>query len=129
MDTNAVQVIETFGNKLDHYINALASKAGVAADHFYPIFVHQQTIEGVFAIVSLIGAGIGAALCFRMAIKNLGAKYSEEDKSAKSVLGFILGAVLTLGFVIGFTSVGQQSVSQLINPEYYAVQNLVHMVK
>ena len=101
----------------------------MAADHFYPIFVHQQTIEGVFAIVSLIGAGIGAALCFRMAIKNLGAKYSEEDKSAKSVLGFILGAVLTLGFVIGFTSVGQQSVSQLINPEYYAVQNLVHMVK
>jgi hypothetical protein len=54
MDTNTVEVIQSFGTKLDSYLQALASKAGVATEHFWPILVRQQMIEGLVPLV--IGA-------------------------------------------------------------------------
>ena len=53
----ATQLVEKFGDKLDQYITVLASKAGVAADHFYPIFVRQQVITGIFEL-SLMAIGL-----------------------------------------------------------------------
>ena len=138
MDTNTVQLIESFGKKMDGYFSALAAKAGVATDHFYPLFVRQQSIEGITTLISLTILLVIVVLLFRMALKNVDNKYNgysnnndagEAMKFAKTLIGFILGAVLTLLLIITIGTDGMTAIGKLLNPEYYAVNSLVQMVK
>ena len=44
--TNTLEVIQTFGNKIDSYIQIAAEKGNQTVEHFWPIMVRQQSIEG-----------------------------------------------------------------------------------
>jgi hypothetical protein len=135
MDTNTVQIVQEFGNKLDGYITTLSSKLGVAADHFWPVFVKQQTIEGWMIVVGTVLVLIGAILFLLMAVKNTEKACSNDDGSWKAAatcgIGWAGGIVLATIFLCsafgpnGFSS----AVSKIANPEYSAVQALVRMVK
>lgn len=138
MDTNTVQLIESFGKKMDGYFSALAAKAGVATDHFYPLFVRQQTIEGIITLIALTIGVVITILMFKMALKNVDNNYDgysrnnhqgEAAKFAKTVIGFVLGSVFTLLLIIMIGTDGMTTVGKLLNPEYYAVNSLVQMVK
>jgi len=138
MDTNTVQVINQFGDKLDQYLGALANKAGVAADHFYPIFVRQQMIEGLTGI--LILAVVAVAAVFFLKVGLLGAKSADAgDKwdagwldTSRTIIGFVVGGACVLAVFISLVSTNSpfsNSIGKILNPEYYAVQSLVNMVK
>lgn len=130
----ADQLVEKFGDKLDHYITALASKAGVAADHFWPIFVKQQMIEGIYA-GCLWCMGLLIAIS-ALTIAMLNNPYSSDEQAKqhpnalpKTIIGFIVFATLTSICAIAAIDVGQEIISKTFNPEYHAVQSLVNMVK
>jgi len=125
----AAQLVEKFGDKLDHYITALASKAGVAADHFWPIFVKQQMIEGIYTGCSwAIGVLIAISMII-MAMRNIGHVDDRPTAVPKCIVGFACFAVLTLICLISACKIGQEVISKIFNPEYHAVQSLVKMVK
>lgn len=133
---SAAQLVDKFGTRLDEMLTTLASKAGVAADHFYPIFVTQQRIVGIVDIVAMIGLFVGALLALRYAVKNASIYNSsdyhskEKDKSEpRMITGYIAGAILSIVFIIFTLTQITDSIGQTFNPEYYAVQALVHMVK
>lgn len=125
--TTAVQVIDKFGDKLDQYITALASKAGVAADHFYPIFVRQQFITGIFEL-SLMTTGLICGIwLIRFGFKSI--EKADDHGEAACIFGFAAGSILLIITTIAFMCQGPDSVSKVFNPEFNAVQSLVHMVR
>ena len=119
------QVIEKFGDKLDQYMGALASKAGVAADHFYPIFVRQQVITGVTELLLLGMGAIVAYLLIRMGIAN----GRLDDAEDKSMFGYFAGTAIGIIIFFNVMIMGSDAISKICNPEFYAVQNLIQMVK
>lgn len=131
MNTNTVEIITEFGDKLDQYLGVLAEKAGVASDHFWPLFVKQQTIE---AISSLLMFGIFAIVAFVL-IKigtNAFARFSVNNNDGDETLGGVTcasGIILTLFITIHLLFTGPKVIGKLLNPEYYAVQSLVQMVR
>jgi amino acid transporter len=103
----------------------------VAADHFWPIFVKQQMIEGIYTACSwIIGILIAGVMLF-MAIRNIKLVDKEDNKTAipLTIIGFVCFAVLALVCLISACSVGQEVISKIFNPEYHAVQSLIKMVK
>lgn len=131
MDTNTVQVLTDFGSKLDSLVNALSAKAGVAADHFYPMFVNQQVIDGWSGIVYTIFSVIFCVMALQLLSKSLP---SDEDRYASNrqcfgmVVGGILGCVFAVMTLINLAET-KDNVCKIYNPEYYAVQKLVQMVR
>ena len=133
MDTNTLQIIENIGDKLSGCFNVLAEKAGVAADHFYPIFVRQQMIESVTTLVFISLGLIFTVWLFRMGVGNLKeANCGSENQNittGKAFVGFSLGAILALVLLMVIGENGTQLFAKILNPEYYAVQSLINMVK
>lgn len=131
----AAQLVEKFGDKLDHYITALASKAGVAADHFWPIFVKQQMIEGIYVGCLWCIGFLIALTSLTIAMRNYPNSANEDlekqhpTSTPKTIIGFIVFAVLTGICAISAMAMGQEIISKIFNPEYHAVQSLVNMVK
>ncbi len=124
---DTTQVISKFGDKLDQYLNVLASKAGVAVDHFYPIFVRQQVIAGISELLLLAVGVIVSLLFIRMAIVNL--KSDTSVTETKAMFGFVAGSVVGIIVVFNIMITGSDAVGKICNPEYYAVQSLVQMIK
>ena len=132
MDTNTLQVITQFGEKVDGYISVLADKAGMAAEQFWPVLIKQQVIEGW----SGIGYSIFGLVILGLVIKTLinnAINFSDEDALvSKKMIKLILGGIIGLAtFFETIFNVGELStnVAKINNPEYYAVQSLVKMVK
>lgn len=129
MDTNTVAVVTDFGNKLDGYIAVLAEKAGVAADHFWPVLVQQQVIEGwggvgLFGLVIVV---LTAAIW--LLVKSLP---SEGECNPKQFVGCVVGAIC--GVIFFFLTCANVStmpanITKICNPEFHAMQSLVRMVK
>jgi hypothetical protein len=127
-NTNTIQVIESFGNKLDEYIQTIAAKAGVAGEHFYPIFIRQQVIDGWIALgVYAVGLVLIACL-MRMFFKNLPGIEEDIPKQVKVVTVGVLSIVVGMGLLMSLPTVNT-SIGKIANPEYAAVQALVKMVK
>lgn len=121
MDTNTVALIST---KLDATMTSIASKAGVAVDHFWPIFVRQQMIEGICNFALMFFGILIVLIClktFTWADKN--------EKESVACISMIVGMcifVITSAFIFaGFSD----ALSKVINPEYAAVQSIIQMVK
>ena len=124
MNENTTQLMEKFGDKLDHHLQALAIQAGIATEHFWPIFVRQQMIEGVTSLFAMVLSALIAFFLFKMFINS-----SKEDNSPKNVIGFVFGMVLSIMCFGIMINEGANSIGKIFNPEYYAVQSLVEMVK
>ena len=124
---DTTQVINKFGEKLDQYLVVLASKVGVAADHFYPIFVRQQVISGISTLLFLALGIIVSTLFIRWAITNL--KFNTSAAETKSMFGFFAGIAIAIIVVLNIVIGGSDCVSKICNPEFHALQSLVQMVK
>lgn len=130
MDTNTVQVVTEFGNKLDSYVSVLATKAGMAAEHFYPVLIRQQVIEGWSSIILALIGLVGCVLAFSLLSKSL--TKDPGDMTPKRIFSAICGAIFgIILFLITFINIGglATSVAKINNPEFYAVRYLVQMVK
>lgn len=134
MDTNTVQVIEKLGDKLDGYITTLSSKLGIAVDHFFPIFVQQQKVDAVSFVIGVIVFTIISVFLLKMGFKNVDTanEYRNPQQNsafAKSIVGFILGGAILLVVVIATGCEFSNVIGKFMNPEYYAIESLIKMVK
>lgn len=132
MDTNTVAIVTEFGNKLDNYISVLTSKAGVAAEHFWPVLVQQQVVEGWSGIIATLLNVIMFGLALKLFFRSLPNDKYDNLLSPKAIGGVFVGAIIGILFLIPIcinVSNLQKNVSKITNPEYYAIQSLVTMVK
>ena len=119
---NTETAIQTVADKVDLVVTTLATKMGVATDYFYPILVKQQIINGYinlsFAALSLIAVGFFIFLGHWMHTDNS----ADEDYVGWAYFGGIVFATMFMGqSYAGLVSI--------INPEYYALQEIAHLVK
>jgi len=130
------QLVDKFGNRIDELLTTLASKAGVAVDHFYPIFVFQQRIVGItdfsimivllISVIFLLRFGCNNAIIYKSADS-----YSRTSNNAeiKMMFGYTAGCMLGAVFIIFTLTQFSDTVGQIVNPEFYAIKNLVSMVR
>lgn len=133
MDTNTVNVLNSYGAKVDVAFQALAAKAGLAADHFYPILVREQSIKGITSLALLCVALAGIFLAAKVFVANF-AKANDPEGNSPNASGARCGVALILGLIcVGHTLMAcadlPENLGRVVNPEYSAVACLVHMVR
>jgi hypothetical protein len=130
MDTNTIQVINQFSEKVDGYIAVLANKAGMAAEHFWPVLVHQQVIEGWFGIMLTAITVIISIITVKIILGNIHESSNEvTNKNVGTILiAAVIGIIMFVASCVNFSQLGD-NFTKINNPEYYAIQTVVKMVK
>lgn len=104
-------------------LDALAAKMGVAAEHLWGVLVKQHLIYGISAVLGIIAVLALGFYAGRQARKIPG---DLENSKGEPNLKFVLYAANALSVVaavlIFFMA---EAVARLINPEYYALQELL----
>ncbi len=106
--------VDTAVEKVSGMLEQLAQQLGIAVEHFYPIFLKQQFITGVYdAVIAAVTFTISALLFW-------GAYTSIKDKD-DAAFGF---GLFTLIFLVISLVLGWQAVTHLYNPEYHALKDI-----
>ena len=119
--------------KVSEYIDAVATKLGVAAEHVYGLLVRQQVTEGVVNIVS--GLVILAVLITLIVFtaRKIGSKldfgYMDGADLAMLLIFGGIGVALIGGCLYFGLSVTTDGIKHLMNPEYYAIKEIIKAVK
>ena len=127
--TNTLEVIQTFGNKIDSYIQIAAEKGNQTVEHFWPIIVRQQSINAYSSISFVLFFLTVSLILLFLGHKNLkkqGVIGYNDDKTASLLISgfFILGSV-----IVTFLVEGSDIASKILNPEYFALQEVIKMIK
>jgi ABC-type polysaccharide/polyol phosphate export permease len=116
--------------KVTEYIDAIAAKLGVAAEHVYGVLVRQQVAEGITDIVTgviILVLVITGALIFSKKIK---VRFIEDEFDA--FILFIGGLLFLVLFVapIGYSIENiSDGIKHIVNPEYYAIKEILRAIK
>lgn len=110
--------------KVSEYIDAIAAKLGVAAEHVYDVLLRQQVVDGVTTLVSYAVALPLIALSIRFLYK----KSDKYDLNIFGILAIVMSVVFGLFLICGFVDCSD-AVKKLANPEYYAIKEIIKAVK
>lgn len=128
---NKLTVKEVYGDAKTGFKDALgglrdlAGKLEGPAKHVYSVYIYQHRAEGVtFIILPLILLFLASVLLYRYWEK------ADWDDGNKACYATGIGVVLFLAFV-GTTIAlfAGPYFTEIINPEYYAIQDVVKMFK
>lgn len=117
---------EELQTKAAEMLDAMAAKMGVAVDHFWPVLVRQQVIEGVWFFASffiaIVGCGSVGWYCIRQ--ENKRNDPWGPIQSVYAVPGIIFTA---LAFVLLVPAIveGVGALTQIVNPEYAALMDIL----
>lgn len=117
-------------------LDAVAAKLGVAAEHLWGVFVQQSIIEGAVTAIAVI---LAAFVCYTTAFvtshrrmrgntKWWSTKGNEESPTFQGVLGVIS---ITLSIILTWVILTSANdwTSKILNPEYFAWQEIQRIVK
>ncbi|MDE1437634.1 hypothetical protein P9C91_18085 [Bacillus licheniformis] len=117
-------------DKAMEYIDKLAAKLGVAAEHVYGVLVKQAFASGVtdsiIGFVFLMIAVIAGVIITRVTIKVYGERHCNWDCE----WFFVVLAVGLLVILPGGISIYviTEGIKGLINPEYYAIKEILDTI-
>jgi hypothetical protein len=118
--------------KLTQYIEVLAQKLGVAAEHLYGVLVRQAKVEGIIGLI-LYGVLIPALLFVSYKVVSMAIKKWDDIYEADLEMPTILGIIFLLAITVIITICGFMDIpgdiGRLINPEYYAIKELLDVIK
>jgi len=106
--------------KVFEYIDQIAAKLGVAAEHAYPLLIKQQRINGVMDLLFGIAAIILIPYCIRWTVK-LSKHYDYDIYAIVPIIVGIIAAIF--GPMALYYGVGE-----LLNPEYYAIKDILSIL-
>ena len=119
----------SLGDKVIELIEKLASQIGKTAEQFWPIFIYQQKLSGITNLCVCLLVFVIAVI---VAFKILSLLKGDPDKIADNIAlclivpFFFIGAMFAVGYFVmyapGFTS-------KLLNPEYYAVTDIISRIR
>ncbi|WP_188069031.1 hypothetical protein [Brevibacillus brevis] len=113
-------------DKMTEYIEQMAAKLGVAAEHVYGVLLTQMVAEGVVYIIgSLIYLVFFAVLVRWMYSKHVETRNNyESDWGIAFPLFSIFGGVVAIAaLMMAFTGL-----LYVMNPEYYAIREIMNVI-
>jgi Ca2+/Na+ antiporter len=127
--------------KVTQYIDALAAKLGVAAEHVYEVLVRQQVAEGYSLLITWSLMLIIGVLVIVLTLKS-GFEYENKHYSWGTEMSFSLNppnlfkvsvltafGILTLVAMLTLLDEGPSAVMKIVNPEYYAIREILNAIK
>lgn len=121
-----IEKTDQFGN----VISELAKQMGVAAEHIYAVMVRQQYVEGIVGLIGLSLFMMLAILIFTVSYKSRKALLLEGCSDSYDVVIIRwVGMVVSFILMIVIILVGMHYGKVLLNPEYYAIQDIMEMIR
>ena len=116
-------------------LKPLADKLGQGAAHIYEVFVKQQYVTGVAFLIwgglalllAVTAAGIG--LSFYKKWSTLKAEDAGWERTETPGTVAVVTSVATFLLLVVMTGFAASGVMHLLNPEYYAIQDVLCTVK
>lgn len=126
---NTVELADKYGEKINSALEQLAAKVGVGVDHFWPIVVEQQRMEGIFLASCWLLMGILIFFLLRKSSKMPQELFGEKDFTKKEAY-FIIACILSFFFLfIPLLIDGYVVFTKIVNPEYHALERVAKMIK
>jgi hypothetical protein len=125
MDTNTMNVLNELGGKAETVIKQAADKVGQGVEHFWPIYVKQQMIQGWCQIGIWILMAIICAICWKVFFHFA----RKPDRGEVSLSFGVITFFWTCGLMIALLVAGAQTISMVFNPEYSALQEVIKQFK
>jgi hypothetical protein len=102
--------------KITQYLEQMAAKLGVAAEHVYGVLVRQQWTEGVTGI-------IGGALFLVLALMCAYLLVKFREESGLELILIPVGLFAMLAWMVGI-----DGIKHVMNPEYYALKEIMDVI-
>jgi len=124
-------------DKLGGFIDELAKQLGVAATHVYEVLVKQQFVDGISLLVKagvwIVVLTLLWTLINKFVFKKWSSYYDDDPYSFDSqfflsIVVVIFGVVtIFFGFaIVDWLTLG---IKKLLNPEYYALEDIMTFIK
>lgn len=121
-------------DKFGSYINELAKQLGVAAAHVYEVLIRQQYAE---AIGSLTVDFVWICIFILMTVllvkgwkkANFWLEHGEDGWQFGMIIGTVVYGVASLFILIFVTDDIKTSIMKLMNPEYYALKDIMDFIQ
>lgn len=124
-------------DKVFEYIDSMAEKLGVASEHVYGVLVKQQVATGIDAILSsaflLVLIMVGLLVVIPKTLKHKDKLISEsklhyvdtdpQDAIVYSVAFISIFLLVVIFFLLPY------GIKVVINPEYYAMRDILEIIK
>ena len=113
-------------DQLGAFIDELAKQMGVAARHVYVVLIKQQYVEGIGKLIWSVPFAI---VLFIAAFFLIRADVKGKFDSELAGMGFVFGGICTIGAFILLGNPVKTGIMQILNPEFYAIDELMNMVE
>lgn len=111
------------GSETAALLEALARQTGTTVEKIWPWYVQQAQIEGwVFVVVLVTSALVGLVLF--LANVRRADWYKGDLRAVASIIGLVILFICTIFFTLN----AQSSISQILNPEYAAMNALTQHI-
>ena len=118
--------VDKVADKVTSAIGVLAEKLGMASEHFYPVIVKQQVIEGyLYLIPHFIGISIVIAV-WVVIIRDMRKPSNRQDIDDGIHFWFLILSA-AIGAIVLYNAT--QDISRVINPEYFAMHEIVEIAE
>lgn len=122
--------MSNFGEQLNLVVDKLSDKLGVAANAIMPMMIRQAFATFISTIIALCVFSVMLFISFKQMIKHKNVIFKDNDITATfESLWFVSSVFSIIGFIVSliiFLSVG---LTAAINPEYWAFQKIMEMIK
>ena len=108
---------------IDKILDSLAARFGTTAEHVWVVLVNQNFYEGVSCCTACIFSVIGMLFFARIIKKGL---KQNEDYNGDLIA---MSCVVCLACFVMMICFGFLGFHKLLNPEYYAMQEIFELIK
>ena len=118
------QVIVGLSNEVLAKLDILAQKIGVTIEQIWPWLVRQQYVEAIYySVLAILGIIVSSIILITTI------KYWEKIFANDCEVGCVVGNVLFIGFTFVFVIIATSAIPKIFNPEYWALKDLMGMIK
>lgn len=125
--STAERVVDKYADKAYGAVKELANALKVPAEHVYTVLVKQAVVVSITWIITFIILIIISILCIKT-ISKYGIQNNDYEIDQRGMAGMIIGIFTGIGVIICFTNIDIM-VGGLLNPEYYAIQEILDTFK
>lgn len=119
-------------------LTALANKLGTTAEYLWGVLVHQAPITGAINLLMIAALVVGAATWARFVARKVvppketpGQPWQPAEWSDDAAIFFACASAAVLAFAAAVSVIWGlgDAVSAMVNPEYWALKQVLHLLK